>query len=71
MTGASTNTLAEQQLADLRNRLVEIRTAKKWLQDYRVNAPESISKSLATYYGWLDQQESKTIAMGKRIKNGS
>jgi len=58
----------EQQLDDLRERVRQIRTAKKWLQEYRINAPQHISAMLATYYNWLDTQEQKTIAMGKRIK---
>ena len=65
---------AENQLEELRERLKEIRIAKKWLQSYRINAPQSVSASLATCYNWLDDQETKTIAMGKRIKasmNGS
>jgi hypothetical protein len=60
--------LAEQQLTELRDRLKQIRNAKKWLQEYRINAPSSISSALAAYYNWLDSQENKTIAMGKKIK---
>lgn len=59
---------ADRQLEELRDRLREIRIAKKWLQEYRINAPTAISASLSTCYNWLDEQESKTIAMGKRIK---
>lgn len=58
----------EQQLADLRERLREIRTAKRWVQEYRINAPASVSSSLSAYYNWLDNQERNTIAMGKRVK---
>lgn len=58
----------EQQLEDLRQRLKEIRIAKKWLQEYRINAPVAISTPLGACYNWLNQQETKTIAMGKRIK---
>ena len=59
---------AEQQLNELRERVKQIRTAKRWLQEYRINAPSSISSTLAAYYNWLDTQEQKTVAMGKRIK---
>lgn len=59
---------ADRQLEELRDRLREIRVAKKWLQEYRINAPVAISASLAACYTWLDQQEAKTIAIGKRIK---
>ncbi len=58
----------EQQLLDLRQRLREIRLAKKWLQEYRINAPASVSSSLSAYYNWLDKQEQNTITMGKRVK---
>lgn len=58
----------EQQLNELRDRVRQIKTAKKWLQEYRVNAPLNISTTLSAYYSWLDTQEQKTIAMGKRIK---
>lgn len=68
MQQPSTNSLADQQLADLRARLRDIRTAKYWVQEYRVNAKESESRALAGLYVWLDQQEAKTIAMGKGIK---
>lgn len=64
-----TNKASEQQLIDLRIRLIELRTAKKWLQDYRVNAPPSATKALVPYYNWLVMQENKTIDMGKRIKD--
>lgn len=64
----SANKLAEQQLIDLRIRLCELRTAKKWLQDYRIDAPPSVSNPLTAYYNWLIKQEEKTIAMGKRIR---
>lgn len=57
----------EQQLIGLRQRLKEIRLAKKWLPEYRVNAPISISNSLSAYYNWLSKQEQNTIAMGKHI----
>lgn len=60
--------LNEQQLNDLRERIKQIRSAKKWLQEYRINAPTSISSALSAYYNWLDTQERKTVAMGKRIK---
>lgn len=63
----STNQLAEEQLNELRMRVREIRIAKKWLQEYRVNAPVAASQALTAAYNWLDQQEKKTIAMGKRI----
>lgn len=58
----------ERQLEELRQRLQEIKTAKKWLQEYRVNAPPAISASLHACYNWLDSQQAKTISMGKRIK---
>ena len=63
----STNQLAEEQLNELRMRVREIRTAKKWLNEYRINAPVAVSQALTACYNWLDQQEKKTIAMGKRI----
>lgn len=59
---------ANKQLEELRDRLREIRIAKKWLQEYRINAPAAVSASLSACYTWLDQQEAKTISMGKRIK---
>lgn len=63
--------LAEKQLYELRDRLKLIRNAKHWLQEYRVNAPPSVSSALGNYYNWLETQESKTIAMGKRLKDES
>lgn len=59
---------ADRQLEELRERLKEIKIAKKWLQEYRINAPAAVSAALSACYNWLDQQEAKTIAMGKRIK---
>ena len=59
----------EEQLEQLRKRLREIRLAKKWLQEYRVTAPITVSKALAQYHGWLCEQEKKTIQMGTRIKS--
>lgn len=58
----------EQQLDELRERVRQIKNAKRWLQEYRINAPASISSALITYYNWLDAQEQKTVAMDKRIK---
>jgi len=65
------NTPVEQQLAELRERLQEIRIARKWLQEFRVNAHSSLSKPLASYHAYLVEQESKTIQMGRRIKGES
>lgn len=65
------NNSAEEQLNQLRQRLREIRLAKLWLQEYRVNAPITISKPLAQYHAWLCEQEKKTIQMGTRIKNSN
>lgn len=62
------NHRTEQQLEELRARLQEIRIAKKWLQDFRINAPPSVSAALASYGNYLADQEAKTLAMGKRIK---
>lgn len=62
------NTPVEQQLDEPRERLQEIRIARKWLQEFRVNAHPSLSKPLASYHTYLVEQESKTIQMGKRIK---
>ena len=59
---------ADRQLEELRERLKEIRIAKKWLQEYRINAPTAVSATLSVCYRWLDDQEAKTISMGKRIK---
>ncbi len=59
---------SEKQIQELRERLREIRIAKRWLQEYRINAPVTVSATLSACYGWLEQQEIKTIAMGKRIK---
>lgn len=59
----------EKQLSELRDRLRQIRNAKCWLQEYRVNAPPSASSALTIYYNWLETQEARTIAMGKRIKD--
>jgi len=61
--------LTEKQLSELRDRLKQIRNAKHWLQEYRVNAPSSISSALGIYYSWLETQEAKTITMGKRLKD--
>lgn len=63
--------LIEDQLNQLRERLREIRTARKWLQEYRVNAPVTLSKPLAQYHNWLCDQEKNTIQMGIRLKNGN
>jgi hypothetical protein len=65
------DTPVEQQLAELKERLQEIRVARKWLQELRVNAHPSVSKALASYHTYLVEQESKTIQMGKRIKGES
>lgn len=59
----------EEQLEQLRKRFREIRVSKQWLQEYRLNAPITVSKSLAQYHNWLCKQEDKTIQMAKRIKN--
>lgn len=58
----------EPQLEELRERLHEIKIAKKWRWEYRVNAPAAISASLHACYNWPRSQQAKTIAMGKRIK---
>lgn len=64
----STNQIIyEEQLAELRARVREIRTAKKWLQDYRINATIGESKALSAFYVWLCKEETNTVAMGKRI----
>lgn len=59
---------AQTQLQDLRDRLKEIRTAKRWIQDYRINASPPERNALSAYYNWLCEQEEKTSNMGKRIK---
>ncbi len=61
----------EVQLQGLRTRLSEIRIAKKWLQESRVNASQSVSGALTAHYKWLCDQEQKTLAMGKRIKESA
>lgn len=66
--GGQLSQQVEQQLEDLRARLQEIRTAKKWLQEFRVNAPPNVSGALGSYYNFLVGQERKTIEMGQRIK---
>lgn len=58
----------QTQLQDLRDRLKEIRIAKRWIQDYRINATPSERNVLAACYNWLCEQEEKTCNMGKRIK---
>ena len=58
----------EQQLNELRERIKQIKNAKRWLQEYRINAPSSVASALIIYYNWLDTQEQKTVVMGKRIK---
>ena len=60
--------LLERQQEDLRHRLREIRIARKWLQEYRVNASPSESKVLSAYLVWLEAQEQRTIDMGSRLK---
>ncbi|HCF26958.1 MAG TPA: hypothetical protein DEV81_07055 [Cyanobacteria bacterium UBA11049] len=62
---------SERQLEDLRNRLKEIRTARKWLNDFQFNNSGSTtnSKGLSKYLHWLNNQESKTIELGKKIKS--
>lgn len=65
---ALSTSASEQQLEELRQRLRDIRTARKWLSDFRVNAPPSTSAALASYYKWLCDQEDKMLEMGKRIK---
>lgn len=65
----STNQLAEEQLAYLRARVREVRLAKKWLQEYRLEAPASVSSALGAYFAYLDRQEKKAIAMGMKISN--
>ena len=59
---------AQQQIEELRERVREIRNARKWLQEYRINAPPSTSKALASYHSYLVEQEAKTIQMGQRLK---
>lgn len=59
--------MVEEQLNELRMRVREIRTTKKWVQEYRINAPISVSQALSAFYTWLDKQEKNTIAMGRRI----
>ena len=58
----------DTQLEELRSRLREIRIAKKWLTEYRINAPVALAMPLNACYNWLEQQEAKTIEMGKRVK---
>lgn len=62
---------SERQLEDLRNRLKEIRTARKWLNDFQFNSSSSAtnSKGLSKYLHWLNNQEIKTIELGKKIKS--
>ncbi len=62
------NHQVEQELQSLRDRLQEIRVAKKWLQEFRVNAAPTVSAALSIYNNFLVTQEEKTLAMGKRIK---
>lgn len=69
-TTDASNRIVDEQLADLRSRLAQIRISKAWLQEFRVNAPERISSALSAYYNWLCEQEQKTISMGRRIKAG-
>lgn len=61
--------LLKRQLEDLRDRLRELRIARKWLQEYRVNASPSESRVLSAYLTYLEAQEQKTIDMGSRLKN--
>ena len=63
------NQIAEEQLNELRMRVREIRTTKKWVQEYRINAPVGVSQALSAFYTWLDKQERNTIAMGRRISS--
>ena len=63
------HSVKEAQLEGLRTRLKDIRTAKHWLQEYRVNASAPESTALVKCFNWLDQQERNTIAMAKRIKD--
>lgn len=58
----------DQELQSLRERVREIRIAKKWLQEFRVNATPTVSAALSVYNNFLVSQEEKTLAMGKRIK---
>lgn len=69
-TSTTEPSTTEEQLETLRIRLKEIRYAKKWLTEYRINAPVAVSRSLAAYYHWLCTQELNTVAMGKRLKTG-
>ena len=60
---------SERQLEDLRNRLKEIRTARKWLNDFQFNNASNVnSKGISKYLHWLNTQETKTIELGKKIK---
>lgn len=62
------NQRVEKELEALRERLREIRIAKKWLQEFRVNAAPTVSAALSVYNNFLCDQEQKTLAMGNRIK---
>lgn len=58
----------DEQLQELRNRIREIRTARKWLQSYQIEAPVQISAALGAFQKWLIEQEEKTERLGRRIK---
>ncbi len=60
---------ADRQLNELRERVREIRTAKRFVQEYRINASLQESRVLSALYTWLEVQEQRTIAMGERIKS--
>lgn len=59
----------EEQLQELRNRIREIRIARKYLQSYQIEAPIQVSFALGAFQRWLFQQEEKIERLGKRIKS--
>lgn len=59
----------EDQLQELRNRIREIRLAKKWLQSYQIEAPIQLASALGAFQKWLSEQEEKIERLGRRIKS--
>lgn len=47
----------EEQLQELRNRIREIRVARKWLQSYQIEAPVQISAALGALDGCLSRRK--------------
>lgn len=58
----------EQQLTRLRQQIIEIKAAKKWLEQYMIDAHPSVRGALAAYNKWLSNKQNRITQLGKTLK---